>query len=189
MRGDAEHGDARAVTVEQTVDEVQIARSAAPRADRELTRQMRLGAGRKRGDLLVPDLNPRDLPLPSDGICQTVEAVADDAVDPFDTRRGKGFRELVGHGLHGPAPRCMRSMLTLPAEPPQDAIEAVRAIGSTTRSGPHAARGQRFCDMMETVLPDGILFLRNCRPCGDRETVASPARITIRPITNRTGRS
>ena len=49
-------GNAEPVTVEQTVDEVQIARPAAAGADRELTRQMRLGAGRERGDLLVPDI-------------------------------------------------------------------------------------------------------------------------------------
>jgi hypothetical protein len=60
---------------------------------------MRLGAGRESGDLLVPDVNPVDLALPSDGVGQTVEAVADDPLDPPDARRGKGFRKLVGHGL------------------------------------------------------------------------------------------
>ena len=91
-------GHARAVTVEQTVDEVQIARPAAARADRELARQMRLGAGRERGDLLVPDMDPLDLALPADGVGQAVQAVADDAVDPLDPRSGEGFRELVSHG-------------------------------------------------------------------------------------------
>ena len=108
LRGDAEHGHARAVTVEQTVDEVQVARPAAARADRELAGQVRLGAGRERGDLLVPDVHPLDLPLPADGVGQTVQAVADDTVDALDTCSGEGFRELVSHGLcHGVSPRAV----------------------------------------------------------------------------------
>jgi hypothetical protein len=87
------------VTVEQTVDQVQIARPAAPRADGEFAREMRLRAGRERGDLLVPDVHPRDLALPADGVGQAIQAVPDDAVDPLDTRSGEGFRELVSHGL------------------------------------------------------------------------------------------
>ena len=107
VRGDGEHGDARTVTIEQAVDEVQIAWSAAPRADGEFARQMRLGAGRERGDLLVPDMNPLDLALPTNGIGQTVEAVADDAVDAFDARSGEGLDELIGHNIcHGYSPSC-----------------------------------------------------------------------------------
>ena len=99
LRGDAEHGHARAVTVEQTVDEVQVARPAAAGADRELAGQMRLGAGRERRDLLVPDMDPLDLALPADGVGQAVQAVADNAVDPLDARRGEGLGELVCNGL------------------------------------------------------------------------------------------
>ena len=60
-----EHRHARAVAIEEAVDEVQIARAAAAGADGELARQMRLGARRERGDLLVPDMNPLDLALPA----------------------------------------------------------------------------------------------------------------------------
>src|SRR5512132_3018846 len=106
-RSDAEHGPTRAVAVEHAIDEVQAARPAAPRARREIARQMRLGTGRERGDLLVPDVNPRDLPLPADGVGQPVQAVADDSVDPLDTRSGEGFRELVSQGpSHDTSPRA-----------------------------------------------------------------------------------
>jgi hypothetical protein len=104
LRGDAEHGDAGAVTVEQTVDEVQVAGSAAAGANSELTRQMRLGAGRERRDLLMPDMDPLDLPLSADGVGQPVQAVADNAVDPLDTRSGESLRELVCNGPHHLAP-------------------------------------------------------------------------------------
>ena len=97
VRGDAEHGYTGAVTIEQAVDEVQIARSAAPGADRELTRQMRLGAGREGSDLLVPDMDPFDLPLAAYRIRQTVQAVTDNSIDAVHAGGGEGFGELISN--------------------------------------------------------------------------------------------
>ena len=87
------------MAVEQAVDEVQIARSAAAGADRELAGQMRLGAGREGRNLLVPDMDPLDLALPAERVGQAVQAVADNAINPLDARCGEGFRELVGNSL------------------------------------------------------------------------------------------
>ena len=97
MGGDAEHRDARAVAIEQAIDEVQIARPAAARADGQLSRQMRLGAGRECGDLLVPYMEPLDLAMAADGIRQPIEAVADDAIDALDPRGSQRFHELVSN--------------------------------------------------------------------------------------------
>src|SRR5438105_15214844 len=104
MRGNPEHGHARTVTIEQTVDEVQVAGSAAAGANGELSSQMRLGAGRERGNLLVPDVDPRDLSLPADGVGEAIEAVAHDAVDPLHPGGRKSFRELFGNGFHACIP-------------------------------------------------------------------------------------
>jgi hypothetical protein len=106
VRCNPEHGDTGTVTIKQTVDEVQIARSAAPRAYGDFSRQMRLGAGGECGDLLVSHMEPIDFAVPTDGIRQTVQAVADDAVDAFHARDGEGFDELVSYGPchdHSPA--------------------------------------------------------------------------------------
>ena len=97
LRGDAEYGNARAVTVEQAVDEVQVARSAAAGANRELTREMGFGAGRERGDLLVPDMDPFDFAVTAYGVRQAVQTIADNAVDPLDTRYSEGLDELICH--------------------------------------------------------------------------------------------
>ena len=93
LRRDGEHRHARTVAVEQTIDEVQIARSAAAGAHREIAGQMRLGAGRKRGDLLVPDMDPLDLALAAHRVGQSIQAVADDAVDSLDASGGERLRE------------------------------------------------------------------------------------------------
>jgi hypothetical protein len=84
LRGDGEHGHARPVTVEQAVDQMQVARAAAPRAYGEFTRQMRLGGRRESGNLLVPDMHPLDLALSANCVGQAVQAVADNAVYSLD---------------------------------------------------------------------------------------------------------
>jgi hypothetical protein len=65
LRGDGEDRHARAMTVEQAVDEMHIARPATTGTDRKLSGQMRLGAGCEGGDLFVPDMHPFDLALPT----------------------------------------------------------------------------------------------------------------------------
>jgi hypothetical protein len=91
--------------IEEAVDEMQIAGSAAPRTDRELSGQVRLGAGGEGSGLLVSHMQPLDLALPADRVGEAVEAVADDTVDALDAGRGEGFDELISDGLHGLAPR------------------------------------------------------------------------------------
>ncbi len=98
--GDAEHGDPRAVAVEQAVDEMQITGPAAAGADGELTRQMRLGARRESCDLLVAHVDPLDLALAPQRVGQPVQAVADDAIDALDASGREGFGELICDGPH-----------------------------------------------------------------------------------------
>src|ERR1700729_2014024 len=83
------------MTVEQSVDQMQITRSAAAGADREITREMRLRTCCKGRDLLVPDMNPFDLSLATKRVCQTIEAIADDAIDTLDAGRCEHFRKLI----------------------------------------------------------------------------------------------
>ena len=103
VRGNGEHGHARTVTIKQAVDEMQIAWAAASCADGELSGQMRLGAGGKGGDLLVPHMQPLDLSLTADSIREPVEAVANDAVDALDAGGGESFDELVCNSFHRPS--------------------------------------------------------------------------------------
>ena len=103
------HWHPRSVAVEQAVDEVQVARPATASANGEVTRKMRLGAGREGGNLLVPDMDPIDLSLSAQGIGEAVEAIADNAVDPPHPRRYEDLRELISYPLchlEFPKPRC-----------------------------------------------------------------------------------
>ena len=58
MRGDRQHGNAASMTVIQTVDQVQVARSRTPRTDAQLACEVRFGAGGKGARLLVAHVYP-----------------------------------------------------------------------------------------------------------------------------------
>ena len=107
LRRDSENGHARTVAVEEAIDEVQVARPATAGAHGEFARQMRLRARRKSADLLMPDMDPLDLPLPADRVGQAIEAIADNSIDSLDARGGERLCELVGYRLcHEPTPGC-----------------------------------------------------------------------------------
>jgi hypothetical protein len=102
LRGDGENGHAGAMTVEQAIDEMQITGSATARADRKITSEVGVRARREGRDFLMPDMDPFDLALATDHIGQAVEAVPDDAVNPFDSGCYERFRELFRHcSRHG----------------------------------------------------------------------------------------
>ena len=73
---------------------MQVAWAATAGADREFARQMRLGAGRESGDLLMPDMDPLDLALPADCIGEAVKAVTNNAIDALDTGRRPGSPQI-----------------------------------------------------------------------------------------------
>jgi hypothetical protein len=56
---------------------------------------MRLRTRCKGGDFLVPDMDPFDLALPTKRVRQTIEAIADDAIDALDAGHCEHFRKLI----------------------------------------------------------------------------------------------
>jgi hypothetical protein len=78
---------------------MQIAGSAATGANGEFAGQMRFGTGRESGNLLVPDMHPRDLGLPAQRVGEAVQAVADDSIDALNARRSQNLRELIRYSF------------------------------------------------------------------------------------------
>src|SRR5216684_2694746 len=97
LRRNGKHRYARPLTIEQAIDQVQIARAAAPGADRKLSCQMRFGTGRESRDFLVPYMHPFYLALATDRIGQSIQAVADDAIYPLHTGYSEGLCKLVSN--------------------------------------------------------------------------------------------
>jgi len=61
MRGNGQHGRHASVGIEESIDEVQIARAATSRANRQLAGELRFSSGRKGRRLFVADVNPLGL--------------------------------------------------------------------------------------------------------------------------------
>ena len=107
VRGDGQHRGSGAVGVVESVDQVQVSRTAGTGAHREPAGQLGFRRGGERRGLLMPDVNPVDPALRGaarlpDGVDNRVEAVADYPVDPLHAGGLKLFDELgckfLGHG-------------------------------------------------------------------------------------------
>ena len=81
MRGNREHRHARAVAIEQAIDEVEIARAAAPGADRERAGRCASAPAAKAATSSWRTCSHSILPWRRRAVGQAVQAVADDAVD------------------------------------------------------------------------------------------------------------
>jgi hypothetical protein len=90
------------VRVHHTLDEVGVAGTATARADREPPGELRLDGSGERGRLLVVHMDPVDPALgrttaAADGVAESVQAVADQAVDPLDPGLNQQLNQVVRH--------------------------------------------------------------------------------------------
>ena len=81
LRGDGQNGDAAAVAVIESVDEVEIAGAAAAGAYGEVAGEMGFSTGGEGGDFFVAEMDPVEFAGGTDGFGDAVEGVAGDAVD------------------------------------------------------------------------------------------------------------
>src|ERR1019366_9132518 len=92
LRGDRQDGNATALTIMESIDEMEIARPAASCADRKFACNLRFATSREGGDLLVPNHHPVDAIVSADGIGKSVERVTGDSVDTLRQNNGIGSR-------------------------------------------------------------------------------------------------
>src|SRR5215813_10896199 len=81
LRGDRQDGDTAAVAIVESVDQVQIARTAASRADRQCSRKVRFRSCGKGGRLFVPQMNPLKAVGGANRVRNAVKRVAGQAID------------------------------------------------------------------------------------------------------------
>jgi len=103
VRGQRQHGGAGALRVVQALKQMRVPRPTATRAHRQPSGQLGLGGSRERRRFLVAHMDPFDALGAADRVDQWIEAVADQAVDPFDTDLPKGIDQLVSNcwSAHG----------------------------------------------------------------------------------------
>jgi len=92
---DREHWNAAAMAIIKTIDQMQIARAATPRAYRQSSSQMCFCAGRERGCLFVAHVNPLNLPLPPNRVGDSVKGITGNPVNPFHPGCRKSLHEQI----------------------------------------------------------------------------------------------
>jgi hypothetical protein len=73
LRGDGKHRNTTALAVIETIDQMQIAGTATPRADSKLSGKMCLRASSERGRFFMSHVNPLNLLLLSNRVGDPVE--------------------------------------------------------------------------------------------------------------------
>src|SRR6266478_7990409 len=104
----SEDGDAAALTVVEAINQMHVAGATTSGTYRQLASEMGLGAGGERRCLLVSYTNPANVLSNANRICNSVERVAGDSIDPFDT----GFRQNVNQQLGHCFSRHIHPLLT-----------------------------------------------------------------------------
>src|ERR1700733_8289361 len=95
MRGNRQHRHAAAMTIVEAIDQMYIARAATAGANRQLSREMSLGASGEGCALFVAHMHPFNGLAAPQGVGEAVERVADNAVDSLDA----GIRQRLGHEI------------------------------------------------------------------------------------------
>src|SRR5580658_5604060 len=81
--GDSQNRYAAALAIEQPVNQMQIARTAAAGADRKASGEMGFCSRCESGSLFVPHVDPVNRLSPSQSVGEGVERVADNAINPL----------------------------------------------------------------------------------------------------------
>jgi hypothetical protein len=103
VRGDGKHRLMIAMTIEEAVDQVQVARTATAGADGETSGRGRVRTGGKGCRFLVAGVHPADRAELIKAVGQSIQTIARHAPDPFNARGGECGGEIGGNGSTGHA--------------------------------------------------------------------------------------
>ena len=101
LRGNGQNRDTAAVTVEQAVNQMDIAWPATSSADRQFTGEMGLCTGGKGSRLFVAYVNPFDFLVPADLFQDGIQGISHDPINPFYSGGDQGFDVLRRRGGFG----------------------------------------------------------------------------------------
>jgi hypothetical protein len=86
------------VRIEQAVDQVQVAGTAAARTDRQLAGELGLRPGGECSGFFVADAHPIDFAAAAYRVGHRIEAIADDPVDALHARLRKRIHQMLRNG-------------------------------------------------------------------------------------------
>src|SRR5216684_4149822 len=95
--GNSEDWNAAALTVVEAINQMHIPRATASGTYCQLASEMGLGAGSEGRYLLVSYTNPANVLSNANRICNSVERVTWDSIDPLDTGFSQNVNQQLGH--------------------------------------------------------------------------------------------
>ena len=95
LRGDRQDGHTAAMAIIKSVDQMQIARTAAPGADRQCARKMRFRSRGKGGRFFMAYANPLNVASSPHRVRDAVQRIARNAVDSPDARIRKNLHQQI----------------------------------------------------------------------------------------------
>src|SRR6476660_1384604 len=112
MGGDCQNRHAVALAIEQAVDQMKVAWTAAPGANSKARGKMSFGSRRKSRGLFMPHVNPVDRLSSPQRVRKAVERVSHHSVDALHAGLLEGFDQIFGssfaHQLLSPIARTSR---------------------------------------------------------------------------------
>lgn len=99
MGGNGQHWNAASVTVEQPIDEMEVTRTTAACAYRQLAGQMRLGTRGEGGSLFMSHVNPGDFAQSPEAVGKAVQRISDDSIDSTHPSLTQGSGHKIGTGF------------------------------------------------------------------------------------------
>jgi hypothetical protein len=95
LGSNGKHRHMAAVAVEQAVDQMQIARTAASRANGESSGDSGFGTGGEGCHFLMANVHPGNFSKSSQTVVEPVQAVSGDAPNPLDAGIGEGLNQQI----------------------------------------------------------------------------------------------
>src|ERR1700757_1862882 len=111
--GDGEDWNAAALAVVEAVNQMHVAGATTSGTYCQLASEMGLGAGCERRCLFVSYTNPANVLPNSNRICNSVERVAGDSIDPFHASINKNVNQQLRYRLRHVNPSLNNSTLAL----------------------------------------------------------------------------
>src|ERR1700757_4278450 len=111
--GDGEDWNAAALTVVEAVNQMHVAGATTSGTYCQLASEMGLGVGCERRCLLVSYPNPANVLSNANRICNSVERIAGDSIDPFHASINKNVNQQLRYRLRHVNPSLNNSTLAL----------------------------------------------------------------------------
>src|SRR5215472_4686025 len=101
LSGNRENRHPASMTIEKSIDKMEIARPATSGADSQLSRDVRVGTSGEGSNLFMSDVDPFNRLFAADRVDDADQRIAHDTVNAFGAHVSQSLNKGLRHGRHG----------------------------------------------------------------------------------------